>query len=807
MIHFGVVEDRKSDPLKLGRCKVRIVGLHNQDKAILPTVDLPWATPIQSIAQAGSNGIGISPTGLLEGSWVAVTFADEYKQIPIIIGSIAGFKPNQSTQDSVAPETSSIPTPTLTAEVPSPVSQGDGSVLTSGDGTPVSQGERTTIQVPAPDAVQLFEPKTLSTSSYGMEMLKKEEGLCSSSKTSKTITSFAKLVKQYGDDVGSVKLYSYKDTKGIWTIGYGQTYLSDNSKVTETTELTYGECEQLFRTKLKNEFEAGVKRNLKVKVTQSMFDALVSMAYNMGVGGLTSQDMFQKLNAGEYATALGLITSTRANGLANRRAAERALFLKDGIPNGIPPAEAGSTGTSSTTANDDIKKKYLANTSTSAVISYSGEVDTNRLARNERFATTVKEQDDNNRRRFVQSADGTVWQQPLSYYGTEYPHNQLRYTESGHLEEFDDTPGYERINIRHKVGTFIEIDANGQQVNRIVGDSYQIIDRHGFISIEGNCHITVAGNANINVENNATLSVSGNLKQDIGGDMTFGVGGKTIIGSTGDVSIRTAGTLALDGKIIHLNSDKAAKPDIKKKAAKGNPKMEILSTNSRKNNDVHSSYETPEEGNNSAYVEHNSHALEQKDIQEIKGAATEEKDAPVKTPAPISTACDNLSDADIKSSYQLTPNFTLGRLLSSGQSGYPRGTNYGLTGSQIVCNLKKLSANVLEKVYEQYPTMIITSAWRSEAVNNQVKGQKTSDHLFGRAVDIQFPGFTRSQYLDAASKIREIVPAFKQIILEYKGGTTWIHVSYDDRDNKCQCLTMDASINKTLASGKFVLIA
>ena len=42
---MGVVEDRK-DPLKLGRCKVRIVGWHSADKMSLPTEKLPFAQAI-----------------------------------------------------------------------------------------------------------------------------------------------------------------------------------------------------------------------------------------------------------------------------------------------------------------------------------------------------------------------------------------------------------------------------------------------------------------------------------------------------------------------------------------------------------------------------------------------------------------------------------------------------------------------------------------------------------------------------------------------------------------------------------------
>jgi hypothetical protein len=45
-LYTGVVENR-NDPLKLGRVKVRVHGVHNTDIAILPTEDLPWAIVIQ----------------------------------------------------------------------------------------------------------------------------------------------------------------------------------------------------------------------------------------------------------------------------------------------------------------------------------------------------------------------------------------------------------------------------------------------------------------------------------------------------------------------------------------------------------------------------------------------------------------------------------------------------------------------------------------------------------------------------------------------------------------------------------------
>ncbi len=89
----GVVEDR-TDPLFLGRCRVRILGYHTDNKEDgkgIPTVDLPWATPSQPITSAGINGIGTSPTGPVEGTWVFGFFRDgENAQEPVIIGTFGG---------------------------------------------------------------------------------------------------------------------------------------------------------------------------------------------------------------------------------------------------------------------------------------------------------------------------------------------------------------------------------------------------------------------------------------------------------------------------------------------------------------------------------------------------------------------------------------------------------------------------------------------------------------------------------------------------------------------------------------------
>ena len=89
-LYYGVVESR-ADPLKLGRCKVRIVGIHTENTALLPTKDLPWAFPIQPITSGAMSGIGHSPTGPVEGTWIVCVFRDEGSfQEPLMLGTIAG---------------------------------------------------------------------------------------------------------------------------------------------------------------------------------------------------------------------------------------------------------------------------------------------------------------------------------------------------------------------------------------------------------------------------------------------------------------------------------------------------------------------------------------------------------------------------------------------------------------------------------------------------------------------------------------------------------------------------------------------
>ena len=86
----GVVEDR-NDPSKLGRVKVRCLGLHTENKVDIPTADLPWAHVMQSTNNPSMQGLGNTPTFLVEGTWVVGFFLDAVeKQQPLIMGTLPG---------------------------------------------------------------------------------------------------------------------------------------------------------------------------------------------------------------------------------------------------------------------------------------------------------------------------------------------------------------------------------------------------------------------------------------------------------------------------------------------------------------------------------------------------------------------------------------------------------------------------------------------------------------------------------------------------------------------------------------------
>jgi lysozyme len=138
--------------------------------------------------------------------------------------------------------------------------------------------------------------------------------------------------------VNIVKFYEgfrsrpYLDPVGIPTIGYGSTYYENDTKVTlQDQPITSERAIQLLLYNL-SKFASGVNTIVKVPLNNNQFNALVSFAYNVGLGALKKSTLLKLVNSGNYKGASEqFIRWNKAGGqvlpgLTKRREAERNLW-------------------------------------------------------------------------------------------------------------------------------------------------------------------------------------------------------------------------------------------------------------------------------------------------------------------------------------------------------------------------------------------------------------------------------------------------------------------------------------------------
>ena len=142
--------------------------------------------------------------------------------------------------------------------------------------------------------------------------------------------------------------------------------------------------------------------------------------------------------------------------------------------------------------------------------------------------------------------------QPASTYAPEYPYNNVFETASGHVKEYDDTEGHERITERHMSGTQYEIQPDGTKNETIVRDNYRLVVGHDTLEVFGNVRIIVSGQADIAVANDVNLAVGGNLAADVTGNMTANITGTTSLIGIGDISVTQNG---IDSSLITIKSE------------------------------------------------------------------------------------------------------------------------------------------------------------------------------------------------------------------------------------------------------------
>jgi hypothetical protein len=344
----GVVEDR-FDPLKLGRCRVRILGYHTTNKVEddgIPTEHLPWATPSQPINSAAMNGVGITPMGPVEGTWVFGFFRDgKNAQEPVMVGTFGGI----------------------------------------------------------PEKDYKHDPDKGFNDPYGVYPLSTHLGEPDTNRAARGGGALPVPLSGSLDIPGSEDSPHLVKKRGIRLRGDG---------------------------------------SIPVGIAGDMSKTVVPNA---------SAALYQKANWNE------------------------------------PNPRYGGTSDSDTEYNPDVGLSSL------------------------------------------------------------YPFNHVRMGESGHIEEWDDTPTAERLHRYHKAGTFEEIQPDGTKVVKVMGDDYEIVMKNKNVFINGTCNVTITGDCRMLYQGDLVQNVVGDYHLNVQGDMRTKVAKnwasegrsdrKTVINGTDDLFI------------------------------------------------------------------------------------------------------------------------------------------------------------------------------------------------------------------------------------------------------------------------------
>jgi hypothetical protein len=554
IFYTGVVENRR-DPTRLGRCQVRVVGLHTENKSELPTELLPWAFPMQPVTSAAMNGIGHSPLGPVEGTWVVIFFRDQECQQPIMMGTIGGIPQNTGIEsnylndgDDYLIKTDGGITETST---PQPQLQPGSNSTTPETSTetvaeqfigPLTEDEVTKYKdnvarietTSEPGALPDFSlTGTVGQQNYGVVNPEGKVGKYQLSGTQlNTLGYVTNVLNSNGESVPPSNQKLADDT--IWTGKNGLTsvgvYLS-NAEAQEQVmdEWTKYNYSQLIR---KGVIDANTDKKVILGYLGGAHPSGVDRALALK-NGRDSQDGYGKTTTDLYKNAYSALEGDQPKTLPQNVPAgadSETVPLGEKRPDGTI-SDGTPSGGGVTFGFSDPNKKY-------PLKDYLNEPDTNRLARNDMIEKTVVGIKDSTRTQKVPvSITNATWDQPESPYNASYPFNHTYQSESGHVQEFDDTPENERIHLYHTKGSFFEIDVNGTQVNKIVGDGYQIIDRNGYIYIKGAHNLTVDGVTNVFFRSDANIEVVGNANIHARNNVDMRVSGKMDLSVLEDLNI------------------------------------------------------------------------------------------------------------------------------------------------------------------------------------------------------------------------------------------------------------------------------
>lgn len=829
--YTGVVESR-ADPLKIGRCKVRVVGIHTENTALLPTKDLPWAIPLQPITSASVSGIGHSPTGPVEGTLVMVFFRDEGSwQEPVMMGTIAGIPeskeqslkdPYQGTvsgvyagvkdaveyEDEAQQGTSENGSQESTSSVAeNPFGTADDNILRQVEGSTretaienVSQkpvGTITTRSLGPSDTITESDGvKGASYGSFGLESYSKDGVPVSNRVASAPVKGF---VDQYYPD----------DFRGLTPSS--EAFDSKWKEVAAKSPLEFQDNQRAYASQTKYTPALNFLRAEGIDLTDRS-PAVQEVVFSASVHGETEQvhKALGGKNLAEMTDAdiIQAVQQARAESIKNLDATEEERRLEqkrldDETSSLLNLAEGESVltreeleaakkkGGTISSAGVAVPRTIPENTKSGFSDPFGlyprknwlNEADVSRLARGERKEQTILAAKERTLIRGVGTANGGSWSEPKSAYNAQYPLNHVWQTESGHVQEFDDTPEAERIHIYHRKGSFVEFHPDGSVVFKSVKDHYSVTVRDQNVYVGGSCNVTVMGDANIHSKGALTLQSDGDMTIKTGSNLYIGAEGKAEIVSNGDLHLGSNGNLHEGARNVMMNCSWYPQNVTVADVAVG--KIEVATYDDDENVPTVAPLEE-EDAINEAYNDGSIAPQVERPKRGANGQMVSSTTKPNNEIAMLEPS--KVTDQkevrchgdDTMGSDFLSTNYRVADLTTSPVlTKVSMQAQAGLTKCEVFENLSQLAKNVMEPLRARFGNnFIITSAFRKPSGNGR------SQHIKGQAVDIQFPRLPADQYVHRIEEISKILPTFDQMILEYHGRNPVIHISFNVNHNR-----------------------
>ena len=148
----------------------------------------------------------------------------------------------------------------------------------------------------------------------------------------------------------------------------------------------------------------------------------------------------------------------------------------------------------------------------------------------------------------------------------------------------------------------------------------------------------------------------------------------------------------------------------------------------------------------------------------------------------------------------LSPNVTLDMALHSDRANFLKIDNT-TTDSHLIGNMSAVANNCFEAIKKQFPDAVISSFYRCDQLNKAVKGQSTSQHMKGQAIDIfssgHIPNLVALTQEDKAKTVSVYIRKrnleilnwcktnlkFDQLLNEFpdaNGCPAWVHISFNN---------------------------